>query len=215
MKNIYIQDISDDIGNIHTNSRQPICNPCPKTECIDELVDKHNEIISRSCTRSITFKKINKDIVIGDICYEICNDNPANVLIDSIEFVDGNRGNIDYTGCNSCKPNLAICDFSLKIPCHVSAFIVKISINTKKNCVRAHWWIDLKIRCAVALSIVQDGVNPDYCSCFKNTSAGVVACNKHPLPSLCVNNSNLKTTLTDKDTIVCPYNICLFSSNCC
>jgi hypothetical protein len=196
--------------------------------------------MERTCTRSIKFAKIVKNIILGDnnFCQDSCNnscDDKSNeddfsqltygdncgscipdVYIDSIEFVEGANGTISYSGCKDSKPNISQKEFSIRIPCSVSAFIVKVNVEYRESNVKVHWWIDLKTRQAIPLSLVKDGKNPCINSCFKNTSATVLACNSHILPCHYPNNkSNLIYTLTDKDSYVSPYNIYLFSSNIC
>ena len=179
-----------------------------------EVSQKTTEIMNRLSVRTIKFCQIDRNIIIGESEGTSCGNEVPIVFLDNIEFTEGVTGKIDYSGCNSNKPNLTASDFCIKIPCMVSAFIVRVSVSLGDSYLKAHWWIDLKLRQALALSIIRDGLNPCYSCCFQNTSAMVIACNKHILPNINNNNnSNLRLTLTDKDTVVAPYNICLFSSN--
>lgn len=199
------------------------------------LKQKQNEYLERTCTRSVKFNKICKEIIIdndvnatsssksddtnsefSELTYtgNSCNCRSVNVFLESIEFTEGASGSISYSGNLETKPDLSKSDFSVRIPCNVSAFIVKVTVCMGDSNVKAHWWIDLKVRTALPLSLVKNGKNPCLNGCYKNTSATVVACNSHVMPChFNKNKSNLYYTLTDKDTYVSPYNIYLFSSN--
>ena len=192
----------------------------------NDTIKNRNEYMDRICTRSIKFCKINKDIIIGGKSFYECNEQcnceeskcniDENIYITSIEFTEGYKGFINYPKEN--QPNIGKKDFYLRIPCKVSGFIVTVNnmCNNNDDLMTSQWLIDLKLRSAIALSIVTNNSNPCIDDCFKNTSATVFACNSHILPcKLCINQSNLYNTLTDKDSYVSPYHICLFSSNVC
>ena len=206
---------------------------------------KHNEYLERIATRSIKFSKIFKEIIIdsdtqktglasstkSDIssefsdltysntqsckesCKEICK---AQVYIDSIEFTEGGTGTLNYAGNVDTKPDLSKSDFSIRIPCKISAFIVKTTVISASAVVKAHWLIDLKTRTALPLSFLKNGSNPNISGYFRNTSATIMACNTHVMPCQYLkNNSNLYQSITDTDSYVSPYIVYLFSSNIC
>ena len=199
---------------------------------------KHNEYLERIATRSIKFSKISKEIIVdcltrnvssnksefSDSTYsniESCNDsckdyNKADIYIDSIEFTEGGTGTLNYAGQMDTKPNLSKSDFSIRIPCKISAFIVKITVVYDSDILKTHWLIDLKTRTAIPLSFLKNGSNPNISGNFRNTSATVFACNTHVMPCQYLkNNSNLYQSLSDTDSYVSPYIIYLFSSNIC
>lgn len=171
------------------------------------------DYITRISTRPIKFCQIKNPIIIAESgnC-EIIPD----VFIDCIEFTEGSNGCISYHGDPDTRPNLKCDDFSIKIPCLVTSFIVRISVEYDNSTILVHWLVDLKIKSIVAMSIVKDCGNPDCDSIFKNTSAVVFS---NPIPNNIFNynpgecSSNLRNVIDDKDTYVSPYNIYLFTCN--
>ena len=123
--------------------------------------------------------------------------NDYNIYIDSIDFSDGYRGTIDYTGCNNNKPNISIEDITINIPMNVSIFIMKITLELDDKIIRIHLLVDLSLKKGNYLSIIKSGGSNDQS--FEEKYSIIIL--NSSLPNHYINNT------------LSPYIIHLFCTN--